>query len=92
MPGPPRISLCTQAESIAGFIGRLTGELSTSAPIELVLNGDTVDFLAERDGQAETWSAFTADPQQAVDKFNLIVARDKPVFDALGAFLEAGDV
>lgn len=82
--------LCTQAEAIARFIGRLADEVSVKAPIELVLNGDTVDFLAERDGQAATWSAFTADPRQAVDKFNLIVERDKPVFDALGAFLAAG--
>lgn len=94
-PEPPRLGcrgfrLCTQAEAIARFIARLADDVSSGALIELVLNGDSVDFLAERDGVGETWSAFTADPQQAVDKFEAIVERDKAVFDALGAFLETG--
>jgi hypothetical protein len=64
--------LCTHADAIVRFVDRLAKEIPEKGPYELVLNGDTVDFLAERDGDADAWSPFTSDPQLAVDKFNAV--------------------
>jgi UDP-2,3-diacylglucosamine pyrophosphatase LpxH len=82
--------LCTHAEVIVRFVDQLAKEIAENGISELILNGDTVDFLAERDGDTEAWSAFTADPKLAVGKFNTIVARDPEVFASLGRFLDAG--
>jgi len=85
--------LCTHADAIVRFVEERTEDAKRGAT-EIVLNGDTVDFLAETDvpalGNAVTWSSFTADPQSALAKFKAIVSRDKTVFDAFGPFLEAG--
>jgi UDP-2,3-diacylglucosamine pyrophosphatase LpxH len=98
-PVPPEkrgFRLCTHADAIVRFVEERTKEIGKNGPSEIVLNGDTVDFLAERDlpaggpHQAATWSSFTADPQAAVDKFKAIVCRDKAVFDVFGPFLAAG--
>jgi UDP-2,3-diacylglucosamine pyrophosphatase LpxH len=82
--------LCTHAEAVAKFVDRLTSDIAQTGPSEIVLNGDTVDFLAESDGDAASWSAFTVDPQQAVRKFEAIVERDREVFVSLGKYLAAG--
>jgi UDP-2,3-diacylglucosamine pyrophosphatase LpxH len=98
-PVPPEqrgFRLCTHADAITRFVEERTKEIAKSGPREIVLNGDTVDFLAERDladagaSQAESWSSFTADPHLAVAKFKAIVCRDKKVFDSFGSFLDAG--
>ncbi|WP_160300648.1 metallophosphoesterase [Bradyrhizobium japonicum] len=95
-PVPPEqgkrgFRLCTRADQIVRFVEGLAQEIAEKGPSELVLNGDTVDFLAELDGeQADTWSPFTADPGQAVSKFKAIVSRDPGVFAALNRFLDAG--
>jgi UDP-2,3-diacylglucosamine pyrophosphatase LpxH len=92
-PVPPErrgFRLCTHADAIAQFIALRTREIA-DGPVEIVLNGDAVDFLAETDGEkAETWSSFTVDPQAALRKFRKIVERDKCVFDAFADFLHAG--
>jgi len=82
--------LCMHAEAIARFVDQLTGDIAEKGQSELVLNGDTVDFLAERDGDSDSWSAFTVDPQQAVDKFKAIASRDHEVFSSFGRYLDAG--
>jgi UDP-2,3-diacylglucosamine pyrophosphatase LpxH len=82
--------LCTHADAVTAFIKSLTSEVGEQGPCELVLNGDTVDFLAEVGDKPESWLSFTADPEQAVAKLEAIVKRDKAVFDALGAFLDKG--
>ncbi|WP_198032723.1 metallophosphoesterase [Mesorhizobium sp. WSM2561] len=82
--------LCTHADTIVHFVDQLAKEMVEKGPYELVLNGDTVDFLAERDGDANAWSPFTSDPQLAVDKFNAIAARDPQVFASFGRFLAVG--
>lgn len=95
-PGKRGFRLCTHADAIVRFVKQRTDEIATNRPIEIVLNGDTVDFLAELDlpaagvGAVATWSSFTSDPQAAVAKFNAIVKRDKAVFDSFGPFLNAG--
>lgn len=92
-PTPPVVGargfrICTHAADVAVFIKRLAAEPS-SPPLELVINGDLVDFLAEVDGSGG-WSPFTADPTAAVRKFKAIAGRDQVVFDALREFLARG--
>jgi UDP-2,3-diacylglucosamine pyrophosphatase LpxH len=88
--------LCTHADVIERFVKLRTKEIAEQGPCEIVLNGDTVDFLAERDLSADrstelkTWSSFTADSQAAVAKFKAIVCRDGDVFKSFGPFLDAG--
>jgi UDP-2,3-diacylglucosamine pyrophosphatase LpxH len=98
-PGPEQsrkrgFRLCTHADAISRFVEQRTKE-ARQIETEIVLNGDTVDFLAEADtpgagGGAKTWSSFTADSQAATTKFKTIVGRDKAVFDSFGPFLDAG--
>ncbi|WP_082885095.1 metallophosphoesterase [Bradyrhizobium stylosanthis] len=90
-PGKRGFRLCTRADQIVRFVEDLAQEIAAKGPSELVLNGDTVDFLAELDGeQADSWAPFTADPGQAVSKFKAIVERDPGVFAALNRFLDVG--
>lgn len=92
-PDPPGsgsrgFRICTHAADVATFIGKLTA-LPSSPAVELVINGDLVDFLAEADSGGG-WSPFTADAANALKKFKAIVARDQVVFDALRAYLAQG--
>lgn len=75
--------ICTQTAILADFIYRLADR--KDADIELVINGDTVDFLAER-----SFAAFTPNPVKAVAKLRQIVEREYQFFDSLKALLEAG--
>jgi UDP-2,3-diacylglucosamine pyrophosphatase LpxH len=89
-PGKRGFRLCTRADAVAQFIDSLTQKFPEQGPSELVLNGDTVDFLAEHDERPGTWSPFTRDPDRAVAKFEAIVRRDQVVFDAIKRFLDKG--
>jgi UDP-2,3-diacylglucosamine pyrophosphatase LpxH len=80
--------ICTHAADVAAFIRKLA-VLPTSPAVELVINGDLVDFLAEVDGGGG-WSPFTADAASALKKFKAIVARDQVVFDAMRDYLAGG--
>ena len=66
---------------------RLVAELMN--PIELVINGDFVDFLAEEHTGGERWVPFNSTSESAVDIFDRVPRResDAPVFDALGEYL-----
>jgi UDP-2,3-diacylglucosamine pyrophosphatase LpxH len=71
---------------------------SAGAPVELVINGDFLDFV-----QAEPWEGpglesvsveghplcFTQ--RQSLEKFDAIAAAHAPIFKALGEFLSAGE-
>jgi UDP-2,3-diacylglucosamine pyrophosphatase LpxH len=80
--------ICTHAADVAGFIGKLAA-LPASPKVELVINGDLVDFLAETDGNGG-WTPFNSDAAAAVAKFRAIVARDQVIFDAMREFLARG--
>jgi UDP-2,3-diacylglucosamine pyrophosphatase LpxH len=65
-----------------------------AADIELVINGDIVDFLAEDDDEGG-FQAWTADEALACAKLDCIAERTRGndrrgVFETLGAFLHAG--
>jgi UDP-2,3-diacylglucosamine pyrophosphatase LpxH len=89
-PGDRGFRICTHAEDAAAFIRSLTQRPADDPAVELVVNGDLVDFLAERHGDGAPWRPFNADPDVAVALLRSIVARDQGVFDALAAFLAAG--
>jgi len=89
-PGKRGFRLCTRADAVAQFIDNLTEKFEQHGPSELVLNGDTVDFLAEHDEKPHTWSPFTRDPCRAAAKLEAIVQRDQAVFDAIKRFLDKG--
>jgi UDP-2,3-diacylglucosamine pyrophosphatase LpxH len=72
-PGTQRI--------LADFILRLPPS-TEQEDCHLVIAGDIVDFLAE-----EPFVPFTADPDEALRKFDLIVSSTAPVWDALRRFV-----
>ena len=82
----------THARELTEFVDALALASQSGSSIELVINGDMVDFLAERsdprDGQA--WTPFTRDSEAACAKLQSIADRDAGFFKALGAFLENG--
>lgn len=83
--------LCTQAAALARFIG-LVAARRADEPIELVINGDFVDFLAQpdlRDGHPR-WRAFIADPDDALSELQRIAHEHPQVFDSLADVIRAG--
>ncbi|OGK92741.1 MAG: hypothetical protein A2X36_05235 [Elusimicrobia bacterium GWA2_69_24] len=82
--------ICTRARELAQFVDVLAEKPIGAARIELVINGDFVDFLAERRAPPAEWSPFLARPGAAVETLREIVARDRPLFDALGKLLARG--
>jgi UDP-2,3-diacylglucosamine pyrophosphatase LpxH len=83
--------MCTQGAALAGFITELCAlPVGGNAPaVELVINGDFVDFLAEEDEPVQ-WTAIKEDPGRARELFLRIVQRNQPVFDALARFVGRG--
>ena len=65
--------------ALTDFVNSLAAQ---DAKVELVINGDMVDFLAE-----QAFAPFTADPAKAGAKLQAIAGRDKPFFDALANLL-----
>ena len=82
--------ICTHARELAAFIDALAEKPAASSPVELVINGDFIDFLAERRASPPVWSPFLSEPAAAVEKLHEIVARDRPMFDALARLLARG--
>jgi UDP-2,3-diacylglucosamine pyrophosphatase LpxH len=87
-PGKRSFRICTHETVLAGFIDWLTAMQGSA--IELVINGDVVDFLAEKSDDNEPWSAFRFPERKAVDCLDIIVKRSALVFDALKRFLATG--
>lgn len=89
---------CNAYAQLAGFVDWLRGpaRLSPDESLELVINGDIVDFLAEDDfgGGLTGAQVWTFDEEQAIAKLEQIVARTRVdgrgVFDSLRDFLAEG--
>ncbi len=86
--------MMSQPQRLANFVNGLEATIGLAADesLELVIDGDFIDFLA-----IEPWSAFTADPEQARAKLEQVAdglpAAPSPfacVFDALRDFLGRG--
>ena len=82
--------ISTQVPHLTAFVAALAEKQPANPAIELVINGDFIDFLAESDASPTGWQAFTKDADAAVSKLEAIVARDRPFFAALGHLLSRG--
>ena len=82
----PSFQMCPPANQalLAEFIDSLTTSDSNNE-CHLVIAGDLVDFLAEKEFQA-----YTPTQTDALTKFNAIVGRTQIVWDSLSAFVRAG--
>jgi UDP-2,3-diacylglucosamine pyrophosphatase LpxH len=89
-PGERGFRICTHVKELATFVDALAAKPAGAPAIELVINGDFVDFLAERRPEAPAFVPFVADPAAAVRQLERIVARDRDFFDALGRLLARG--
>lgn len=85
-PNDRGFRICTHGQALAGFVDALAAK---PQPVELIVNGDMVDFLAENDAGAG-WLAFTSSEADAVRKLDSIVSCDRALFDAFGRFLARG--
>lgn len=94
-PGGRGFQLCTQVDALAEFIGQLAAQPATAEDrLELVINGDFVDFLAEKapPGAAggAPWSPIKEDPALAQQLLSDITGRNRPVFAALAELQRRG--
>lgn len=86
----------THTVELSDFISRLTAmpagpDQTKGIPrIELVINGDIVDFLAETDGGPQRWSAVKSRPGAAIEAFEAIARSEAAIFESLAAFLQKG--
>jgi hypothetical protein len=77
-------------DRLTTFVDALMAKPNGNPKIELVINGDMVDFLAERHGAPPHWRAFIDDEIVAAKTLCEIIQRDRPFFDALHRFLDRG--
>lgn len=96
-PGDSRgFRICTQVDALASFISSLAAlPCRPDAPrIELCINGDFIDFLAEEtpgEGwNGSPWSPLKHDAQIACHLLQRVIERNKQVFTALSALVRAG--
>lgn len=84
--------MMTHPEVLAAFIRGLAG--NQARPIELVIAGDFVDFLAEEGEQPGTWTPLIDKPARAVTVLRRMVTEPErrlgPVFAALGTLVASG--
>jgi UDP-2,3-diacylglucosamine pyrophosphatase LpxH len=86
-PNDRGFRICTRTDALVEFVDTL---IAKSDPIELIINGDVVDFLAERGTDDSDWVPFTSDQASAAEKLRSIIRRDALFFDALARLLEHG--
>lgn len=85
--------MMTRPDELAAFIDILANVPAMGARgVELVINGDFVDFLAEEHKGPKRWLPFIDDPSLAADTLRTIANRpeDAPIFKALRSFVGAG--
>jgi UDP-2,3-diacylglucosamine pyrophosphatase LpxH len=92
--------ICTHVRELTDFVRSITAfSNQDSVDTELVINGDLVDFLAEKTisrnpvtGEKEQgWQPFIADPIEAARVLRQIIDRDRELFVALKDLLAAGN-
>ncbi|MEJ2238454.1 MAG: hypothetical protein P8X82_09175, partial [Gemmatimonadales bacterium] len=58
--------ISTQVPALTSFVTALADKQPGGPVIELVINGDFIDFLAEKVPNSSGWEPFTLDPEVAV--------------------------
>lgn len=84
---------CNAYDHLAAFIDWIASPGShPRGEVELVINGDIVDFFASDEGSGGPRGAraWTADPEEAIARLRRIMARASAVFDALTRFTVGG--
>jgi UDP-2,3-diacylglucosamine pyrophosphatase LpxH len=89
--------MMTRVKELAEFVDLLAA-LPAARDVELVINGDFIDFLAEEEGagrdidpeKAPQWTPFRAKREEALDAFRGVIKRDQSLFTALRELLRAG--
>jgi UDP-2,3-diacylglucosamine pyrophosphatase LpxH len=72
-------------------IARRAAATRDASRVELVINGDIVDFLAQEGPQPDQpWRAFIEDPAEALQADVEIRDQERPFFDALRELLQQG--
>lgn len=84
--GAEGYQMCAAAgrERLVAFIRHLIAR-SQQTQLHLLLNGDVVDFLAEKE-----FASFTSDDQAATAKLACIIDSTRPVWEALSDFARSG--
>lgn len=80
----------THVPELAEFIRTLAENDPAEKQVELIINGDSVDFLAEKEGAPPYWNPFTPDPRVACAKLQAGADRDHEFFEALRELLDKG--
>jgi UDP-2,3-diacylglucosamine pyrophosphatase LpxH len=81
----------THVKELTQFVHEIRQRGTTKRKrIELVINGDFVDFLAEEGADNSGWRAFIDDEEEAVSRLDDVVKRDLVLFDALAELVESG--
>lgn len=81
----------THVPLLTQFVHRVIAyRRQAAARVELVVNGDFVDFLAQEVPSGGPWSAFIADAAEAVQAFQAIRSRAAGFFDALREWVAQG--
>jgi len=89
--GAEDFQMCSAAgrRRLASFVQWVSTQKAQGEDLQLVINGDIVDFLAEVNPEGG-YSAFIADEDQAVATLERIAQSCEDVFAALKRFLAAG--
>lgn len=90
--GAEGFQMCPSAgrERLARFVQWVCGQKQEGTELQLVLNGDIMDFLAEED-DAGGFSSFVVDERQALRKLTRIADMCEPILTALRHFVAAGN-
>jgi UDP-2,3-diacylglucosamine pyrophosphatase LpxH len=89
--------MMTRVKELSAFVRKIA-KLPNAPSVELVVNGDFIDFLAEEEGaggkldlsEPPTWTPFRARRGEALQAFKLVVSRDGELFQALNELLKSG--
>src|SRR2546425_9154 len=85
--GDEKFAICTTEGQrlLAAFLGWVAAQQKANGNVHLVVNGDSVDFLAETE-----FLAFTNDDTAATVKLQRIVDRTAPIWEGFRHVVEAG--
>lgn len=91
LPGDRGFRINTHVDTLTEFIEEIVARARvTGRRTELVINGDFIDFLAEEVPSDGIRRSFIDNQQDAVETFDAIAARERPLFDALCTLLASG--
>jgi UDP-2,3-diacylglucosamine pyrophosphatase LpxH len=82
--------MCTCVAHLVAFVRKLRKRITDGRDVELVINGDFVDFLAEEGPTGGDFLPFIDDVDEAVRRFTVIADRDALLLEELARFSTGG--